>query len=86
MSKEIFLKKNIDNRSYMNFPLFVMYGGETYFESFLGIFKATLDKTAFQRHFQKQKPKSINHYDYSNFSKKEYRQQILYELSLASNV
>ena len=42
--------------------------------------------TVMKIHFQKQKPEVINYCDYRNFSEKEYRQQILYELSLVGNV
>ena len=40
--------------------------------------------TVARTHFQKQKPKIIN-CDYKNFSESDYRQQILYGLSLLSN-
>ena len=37
-------------------------------------------------HFQKQKPSIIGYHDNRNFSEREYRQQIHYQLSLLGNV
>ena len=37
-------------------------------------------------HFQKQKPSIISYHDNRNFSEREYRQQIHYQLSLLGNV